>query len=50
MDMSFDRSGSYAAASLAIAGALGLGMVLLLFLPALELQKVAPRELEMVLA
>ena len=50
MDMSFDRTGSYAVASLAIAGALGLGMVLLLFLPALELQKVTPRNLEMALA
>jgi MFS family permease len=50
MDMSFDRTGSYAVASLAIAGALAVGMVLLSFMPALELQRVAPPELEMPLA
>lgn len=33
MDMSFDRSGSYVAATLAIVGALALGMVLLALLP-----------------
>ncbi|MCW1383741.1 MFS transporter [Novosphingobium sp. KCTC 2891] len=33
MDMSFDSTGSYAAATLAIVGALGLGMALLALLP-----------------
>jgi len=39
MDMSFDRTGSYAVATIAIALALGVGMLLLSFLPPLEVQK-----------
>jgi len=39
MDMSFDRTGSYAMATIVIAVALGVGMLLLSFLPPLEVQK-----------
>ncbi len=39
MDMSFDRTGSYAVATIGVAVALGVGMLLLSFLPSLEMQK-----------
>lgn len=44
MDMSFDRTGSYGVATIAIAVALGTGMLLLSFLPALAMQKVTRSE------
>ena len=50
MDMSFDRTGSYAVATLVIAAALGVGMVFLAFLPALDAQTVEPRDIGMALA
>jgi MFS family permease len=37
MDMSYDRTGSYDTATLAIVGALAIGMVLMLFLPPIRL-------------
>ncbi len=50
MDMSFDRTGSYAVATIAIAIALGFGMVLLALLPPLETQRVEKGEIWMALA
>ncbi len=43
MDMSFDTTGSYAFATIAIAAALGVGMALLACLPPLDAQPVARR-------
>jgi MFS family permease len=50
MDMSFDSTGSYATATIAIAVALGFGTILLALLPPLEVQKVRAGELGMALA
>lgn len=44
MDMSFDRTGSYAVATVAIAAALVVGMVLLSFLPPLDVQRAKPTD------